>query len=167
MFFYSLPILFTEIGGVTEVELSLIALGLFVILYALSFFSEKDTQKKSLDNYLLSAWLGEVDLKWVFFPFFILLNICLYATDTSAKMGLLTVSAWDDIHLIFFLPTIWWTTSTWRCSKNTMLGLGAACGRFLTLCALFEYGLKLLIRIDYPRVFFECSEILLDYGSCF
>jgi hypothetical protein len=32
MFFYSLPILFTEIGGVTEVELSLIALGLFVIL---------------------------------------------------------------------------------------------------------------------------------------
>ena len=55
MFFYSLPLLFTEIGGLTELELSLIALGLFIILYALSFFSEKDTQKKTLDNYLLSA----------------------------------------------------------------------------------------------------------------
>jgi hypothetical protein len=167
MFVYSLPILFTDIGGLTVLEFSLIALGLWMALYALSFFSEKDTQQKSLDNYLLSAWLGEVDLKWVFFPFFIILNVCLYITDTAAKLGLLTVSSWDDIHLILFLPTIWWTTSTWRCSKNTMLSIYAACGRFLTLSVFFEYSLKLLIRIDYPRIFFDCNDILLDYGSCF
>jgi hypothetical protein len=167
MFVYSLPILFTDIGGLTVLEFSLIALGLWMALYALSFFSEKDTQQKSLDNYLLSAWLGEVDLKWVFFPFFIILNVCLYITDTAAKLGLLTVSSWDDIHLILFLPTIWWTTSTWRCSKNTMLSIYAACGRFLTLSVFFEYSLKLLIRIDYPRIFFDCNDVLLDYGSCF
>ncbi len=167
MFIYSLPLLFTSIGYITKLDLFLIALGLVIILYFMSFFSEKDTQKKSLNNYLLSAWLGEVDLKWVFYPFFVILNVCLYAADTSAKIGLLTVSGWDDIHLIFFLPTIWWVVSTWECSKNTTLSIGAAGGRFLTLCVLFEYGLKLLIRIDYPRIFFECSELLLDYGSCF
>jgi hypothetical protein len=167
MFIYSLPLLFTSIGGVTELDLLLIAIGLLIILFCLSFFSEKDKQKKSLDNYLLLAWLGEVDLKWVFYPFFVILNIGLYAVDTSAKLGIFTVSAWDDIHLIFFLPTVWWSISTWRCSKNTKSNIGAACGRFLTLCVFFEYGLKLLIRIDYPRVFFECNELLLDYGSCF
>lgn len=167
MFVYSFPILFTEIGGLTVLEFSMIALGLWMSLYALCLFSEKDTQKKTLDNYLLSAWLGEVDLKWVFFPFFIILNICLYMTDTAAKLGLLTVSAWDDIHLILFLPTIWWTTATWRCSKNSLLSIYAACGRFLTLSVFFEYSLKLLIRIDYPRIFFDCNDVLLDYGSCF
>jgi len=35
------------------------------------------------------------------------------------------------------------------------------------LAVFFEYGLKLIIRQDYPRVFFECQEIALDYASCF
>jgi hypothetical protein len=91
----------------------------------------------------------------------------LYSADTLAKAGMLTVSSWDDVHLMLLLPIVWWTTAVWRCSANTNLRVWAAFARLLTLSVFFEYGLKLLIRIDYPRIFFGCEELLLDYGSCF
>jgi len=87
--------------------------------------------------------------------------------DTLVKMGMFTVSSWDDVHLMLLLPTVWWTISVWRCSFNTALIVWVACARWLTISVYFEYALKLLIRIDYPRIFFGCDELLLDYGSCF
>ena len=68
---------------------------------------------------------------------------------------------------MLLLPTVWWTTAIWRCSYNSQLRALTGGARFLTLVVFFEYGLKLLIRIDYPRLFFGCEELLLDYGSCF
>ena len=84
-----------------------------------------------------------------------------------AKLGLLTVSSWDDVHIMLLLPIVWWSTSVWRCSANTDIRLGSSGARLMIFAVLFEYGLKLLIRIDYPRIFFGCEELLLDYGSCF
>ena len=167
MFIYSLPLFFSSIGLASPLELLIIFMALFAVLFISSPLCADNLQKLTLDNYLFSAWSGSVALKWVFWPFFLLLNACLYTADTLAKAGMLTVSSWDDVHLMVLLPVVWWTTAIWRCSANTDLRVSAASARLLTLAVFFEYGLKLLIRIDYPRLFFGCEELLLDYGSCF
>ena len=91
----------------------------------------------------------------------------LYTADTLVKMGLLTVSSWDDVHIMLLLPIVWWITAIWRCSANAQFKAYMAGARLVTFAVLFEYALKLLLRIDYPRLFFGCEELLLDYGSCF
>ncbi|MDD4906512.1 MAG: hypothetical protein PHD39_10185 [Methylobacter tundripaludum] len=167
MFIYSLPLFFTHIGLASPLDLLIVFMALFVVLFISSLFGGENPQKQSSDNYLFAAWNGSVPLRWVFWPFFLILNACLYAADTLVKIGLFTVSGWDDVHLMLLLPTVWWTTAVWRCSPNSNLSVWAACARLLTISVFFEYGLKLLIRIDYPRIFFGCEELLLDYGSCF
>ncbi len=167
MFIYSLPLFFSPIGLASPVELLMIFMALFVVLLISSPLCADNLQKQSLDNYLFAAWSGSLALKRVFWPFFVILNACLYTADTLAKAGMLTVSSWDDVHLMLLLPIVWWTTAIWRCSANTGLRFWAACARLLTLAVFFEYSLKLLIRMDYPRIFFGCEELLLDYGSCF
>jgi hypothetical protein len=140
---------------------------IFILLYITSPIPKADTTFERYDNFLLAAWMGAKPLFWVFWPFFLLLNLCLYGTDFMAKSGLITVSSWDEIHFILLLSVIWWTISIWRCSSNTQLKLATVLARMATILVFFEYGLKLLIRIDYARLFFNCEEILLDYGSCF
>jgi hypothetical protein len=167
MFIYSLPLFFNTIGLASPLDLLIIFIALFVALFIVALFFGGDTQHRSTDNYLLAGWNGNAALWQVFWPFFIILNISLYAADTLAKNGLFTVSSWDDAHLMLLLPTIWWAMAVWRCSPNTKLSAWSACARLLTLSVFFEYGLKLLIRIDYPRIFFDCEELFLDYGSCF
>ncbi|MDI1230442.1 MAG: hypothetical protein PSU93_04745 [Methylobacter sp.] len=167
MFIYSLPLFFTHIGLASPLDLLIMFIALFMVLFIRSLFFGEDQQKKSADNYLLAAWNGGVALKWAFWPFFLILNICLYGADTLVKVGMFTVSGWDDVHVMLVLPIVWWTTAVWRCSPNTALSVWAACARLLTVSVFFEYSLKLLIRIDYPRIFFGCDELLLDYGSCF
>lgn len=167
MFIYSLPLFFTEIGYASPLELLIIFLGIFVMLFIAAPVCEGTALIQPNTNYLFAAWSGNAPLKWVFWPFFLLLNGCLYAADNLAKTGLFTVSSWDDIHFILLLPIVWWTTSVWRCSAHTNARLWSACARLMTVSVFFEYALKLLIRIDYPRLFFNCEELLLDYGSCF
>jgi hypothetical protein len=167
MFIYSLPLFFNHIRLASSLEMLIILMALFMVLFISSPFCEDNVQKQVFDNYLFAAWSGNFSLKWVFWPFFLVLNTCLYAADTLAKEGMFTVSSWDDVHLMLLLPIAWWITAVWRCSANTQLRLWATCARLLTLGVFFEYGLKLLIRIDYPRIFFGCEELLLDYGSCF
>ncbi|MGZ8909083.1 MAG: hypothetical protein ACXW09_03675 [Methylococcaceae bacterium] len=167
MFIYSLPIFFTHTGLATPVELLIMVLAVFIALFITSPLCEKSPPQPALPTYLFSAWSGSATLISVFWPFFVLLNGGLYAADTLAKTGLITVSSWDDIHIVLLLPIIWWTTGVWRCSANCQNRLWSASARLMTVGVFFEYSLKLLIRIDYPRVFFNCQEVLLDYGSCF
>jgi hypothetical protein len=167
MFFYTLPILFNNIRSVSPTECLLMALALFALLYISVSAEDKKWQPQAYSNFLLASWLGGVSLYWVFWPFFLLLNASLIAADLLAKSGLITVSGWDDIHFILLFPITWWTISIWRCSNNTRLRVWAALARWVTVALLVEYGLKLLIRIDYPRIFFNCEDLLLDYGSCF
>jgi len=167
MFIYTLPLFFAEIAWASPVELLMIVVAVLLVLFLSAPACADNRRQLSLKHYLFSAWIGCVSLSWVFWPFFIILNVSLYVADMLAKMGLLTVSSWDDVHLMLLLPVIWWTTAVWRCSANTTQSIFAAGGRLLTLAVFFEYGLKLLIRIDYPRLFFGCEELMLDYGSCF
>ncbi len=122
---------------------------------------------KPIENYLLDSWFGEVSLSWVFWPFFLVLNVSLLTADLLAKAGTITVSSWDEIHFALVLPIVWWTVSVWRCSNTPAAKIWSALARLTTIAVFIEYGLKLLIRIDYPRIYFNCEEVLLNYGSCF
>jgi len=137
---------FNPIGLASPIDLLIIAVALFVLLFVSSlFFNEKPQQSSA--GYLLAGWTGCEALGWVFWPFFLILNACLFTVDTLVKMGMFTVSSWDDVHLMLLLPTIWWTISVWRCSFNTTLIVWVACARWLTISVYFEYALKLLIRM--------------------
>lgn len=174
MFIYSFPILFTYIQLGTPQEYFLTAL-FFLMLLTIATPSNpffKDIQwgaisELTLYRYLFDSWNGLVKLWLVFWPFFILLNLSLFAIDTIAKSGNLTVSSWDEVHFIFLTPVIFWTIAVWRNSLNTHHRFWAIGARFLTLSVYFEYAIKLVIRNDYPRIFFECQEVTLDYASCF
>ena len=140
---------------------------LFALLYISTPSPELGGVSQPSDSYLLSSWLGGIPLQWVFWPYFLFLNASLLLADMLAKTGKITVSSWDEIHFALLLTAIWWTTSVWRCSINTDFRLWAALARLLCISVFVEYALKMLIRVDYPRIFFNCEDILLDYGSCF
>ncbi len=167
MFVYSLPLFFSQVGLASPLEFLLISLALFVILLMTAPNLADLANQQIPANYLFGSWSGQSRLVWVFWPYFLILNTSLYAADTLAKMGLLTVSSWDDVHLMLLLPIVWWMTAIWRCSANTQFKVYAGGARLMTFAVLFEYSLKLLLRIDYPRLFFGCEELMLDYGSCF
>jgi hypothetical protein len=167
MFFYTLPIFFNDIQSASPVECLFILSGLFVVLFISAPKPNLDWKPQANDSYLMAAWFGGVSLQLVFWPYFILLNVCLLFADYLAKSGKITVSSWDEIHFVLLFTIAWWTTGTWRCSANTNTKLWAALARLTTIAVLIEYVLKLVIRIDYPRIFFNCEDILLDYGSCF
>jgi len=172
MFIYSLPLFFTHIQLSTPLELLLIVLFIFVISYLTAPSPNKDNEcvalkGVSLYQYLIFAWIGHLKLWVVFWPFFILLNISLFITDTLAIQGNFTVSSWDEIHFILLTPILFWTLSIWRNSANTHSRVAAAAARLSVITVFFEYALKLIIRDDYPRIFFSCQDIILDYAACF
>jgi hypothetical protein len=167
MFFYSLPIFFNDIQLASPIECFLMIGTVFAVLYFSAPSPEQNWQQRPFDSFLLTSWLGGASLYWVFWPFFLFLNTSLLTADLLAKSATITVSSWDEIHFVLLLTTCWWTVSIWRCSSNTRARIWAALARLATISVLVEYSLKLLIRIDYPRIFFNCEDILLDYGSCF
>ncbi|MBK8814750.1 MAG: hypothetical protein IPN42_04230 [Methylococcaceae bacterium] len=167
MFFYTLPIFFNDIQSASPVECLFILSGLFVALFISAPQPNLDWKPQGVDSFLMTAWFGGVSLQLVFWPYLILLNVCLLFADYLAKTGKITVSSWDEIHFVILFTIVWWTTAIWRCSANTNTKLWAALARLTTIAVFIEYGLKLIIRIDYPRIFFNCEDILLDYGSCF
>jgi hypothetical protein len=167
MFFYSLPILFNDIQLVSPFEFFLMLGVAFAVLYFSAPSPELNWQQRPFDSFFLASWLGGISLHWVFWPFFLLLNASLLMADLMAKAGKITVSSWDEIHFVLLFAIVWWTTSIWRCSSKTDARIWPALARLATILVFIEYGLKMLIRIDYPRIFFNCEDILLDYGSCF
>lgn len=174
MFFYSIPILLTYIQFGTLQEYFITIIFILILLTIMtpfdSYYKETEWGKVSdltLYRYLFDSWMGQVKLWLVFWFFFIFLNLSLYFTDSLVRAGRLTVSSWDEIHLILFTPVIFWTISVWRNSLNTGSRYWAIAARFMTIAVFFEYALKLAIRIDYPRILFQCEELALDYSSCF
>ena len=174
MFIYSLPIFFSYIQFGTVQEYMITIIFLLILLMIATPFDSLYKEIKwgaisdlTLYQYLFDAWNSQIKLWLVFWPFFILLNISLYITDTLARSGSFTVSSWDEIHLMLLMPTIFWVVSTWKNALNTSSRYWAIGARFMTLSVFFEYVLKLVIRIDYPRIFFQCQEALLDYAACF
>ncbi len=119
------------------------------------------------EHYLKNAWLGRKPLWTVFWPYFVFFNVSIFVVDSATIAGWLSVSTWDDVYFILMTPTIIWTIAVWRNSGNSHFHLWVVLARFAVLMVYFEYALKLLIRIDYPRLFFNCNEVVLDYAACF
>jgi len=171
MFYYSLPIIFKHTSLLTINELLAISVSLFFILFISSPqpnpISETNSPSTSFYHHLYSAWCGNQSLWKVFWPFFILLNFSLVLIDYYAKSGILTVSSWDTLHFVLIIPIAWWGISIWRNSSRTSSRLWIALARLISIGIVFEYIIKIYIRIDLPRVFFNCQELMLDYGGCF
>jgi hypothetical protein len=70
MFIYSLPLFFTHIGLASPLDLLIIFMALFVVLFISSLFGGENPQKQSSDNYLFAAWNGSAPLRWASGLFF-------------------------------------------------------------------------------------------------
>ena len=166
MFYFSLPIIFYDVRLLSPGEFFLIN----CISLALLFFTAPLAQtapSEAKDHYILNAWLGRLPLNSAFWPFFLLFNAILISSDLLVKFSYISVSSWDDIHSILVLPYLWWLVSVWRCSGHTSNRMWAALARLATLWIILEYGFILLIRIEYPRLFFSCDELFMNYSNCF
>ncbi len=173
MFIYSLPLFFTYTGIGNPFELLAIILVLFVALFISAPFPDERFEEIPLSSslylyfYFLHGWAGQLSLWRIFWPFFVILNAGLFITDYQAKTGEISVSSWDDLHFMLFFPCVFWSIAVWRSSANTRQKRWAAYARLMTVMVFFEYGLKIFIRSEYPNIFFECQEKMLDYMSCF
>jgi hypothetical protein len=65
--------------------------------------------------------------------------------------------------VILALPLFWWTISVWRCSSHASR-IWATMARFLTVAVYYEYSLRLLIGYYYPQIWFNCQQLIIEYG---
>ncbi len=168
MFVYSLPVLFSHADFLQPIEFAVLLLSIAIGIWFLTPQPEKAEGLQYIhDDFLKAAWCGQKALWQVFWPFFVCLNALLFYLDSLARSGEFTVSSWDMAHFMLFTPIALWAISVWRCSSKCSDKLWAVLARIGVLSVYAEYLIKLLLRIDAPRVFFQCQEAMLDYSACF
>ncbi|MGR9046188.1 MAG: hypothetical protein ACU83N_12895 [Gammaproteobacteria bacterium] len=168
----TLPVVFAHSQLIGPFELLIVGCGLLGIFYISSPFPRDDLKGTdwtggSFYQYLQGSWYGEWNLAVIFWPFFLIMNGALIGVDYLAQSGIISVSSWGNVHIMLAAPVIWWTVAVWRGSDRTGSRGWSACARLAVAVAYFEFGLRLYIRHAYPRQFFMCEELLLDYFSCF
>jgi hypothetical protein len=174
MFIYTLSFLFANSSLLNPIEFLFIITLLYFLLYFTAPYPDKTEtgpatigKQTSFLQHIYAALSGEMALWLVFWPYFLLLNLILITADSLAVTSRLSVSSWDDILLVAVSSSLIWTAAIWRSSWQTKSRIWAALARLLTLCAFFDYAMRILIRVEYPRAFFNCAELLLNYSSCF
>ena len=171
MFVYTLPVIFIHTSLITPIGLIIIILGLYCILHLSAPVPDdtwRDYPLKQIDlSYIYDGWYGEIALWKVFWPYFLILNTGLYITDYQAIGAAISVSSWDTIQMLFFISSIWWYVAVWRTSEKTGQRIWCALARTATFCAMFDFSLRVLIRVGYPRIFFNCQDVLVNMWSCF
>lgn len=171
MFYYTLGFIFTQTSLITPLEFSITLLVLYLFLYLTAPLLDEDWKSipvaDSLKMMVFDAWYGEIALWRSFWPFFIALNITLFTADTLIKMALISVSSWDNILMMVFIPSIMWCISIWRASANTGSRIWAAMARLASLSPFVDIALRIYLQIDYPRPFFNCGEMLFNFRNCF
>jgi len=115
--------------------------------------------------YIQSAWLGKLSLLVAFLPFFIIFNVALFYADYRADNGSYTIASWLTLLVILAIPTFWWTFAVWRCSINANR-LTASIARFFTIAVYYEYLLRIIIAYYYPQIWFNCQQIVIEFGDC-
>ena len=171
MFIDTLPIIFQYSHLIGPFEARVFG-GLFGVLFISAPFPVRTVSTghcswSGIYQYAYKSWFGELSMGFLFWPFFLILNGVLYGADSMAQAGTISVSSWGNIHMMLAGPVIWWTVAVWRGSARTGSRWWSACARLGVLCAYIEYALRLYIRNEFPRIFFNCEELLLDYFSCF
>jgi hypothetical protein len=171
MFIYSLPLFFSYTSFGSPLELLIIFVTLYIVLYLSVPFADKEWETEPFTatfyNYCLYAWTARLSLSQIFWPFFLLFNSGIYAADYAIRAGLFTVASWDDIHFMLFVFATFWSIAVWRNSINSNTQIWMALARLITLAVLLEFIMKIVLRINYPRVLFNCTERVLNYLVCF
>ena len=112
--------------------------------------------------YIQSAWLGRTSLIRAFLPFFIIFNSALFYADYRSDNGTYTIASWLTILVILALPVFWWTIAVWRCSRHDSR-IWASAARFVTVAVCYEYILRVIIAYDYPQIWFNCQQLIIEY----
>ena len=177
MFINSLSALFAFTSLINPIEACIILALTFYIVYILT------PKQNSTDNdaynlakltandntnfymYIQSAWLGRQSLLRTFLPFFVIFNSALFYADFRVDNGTYTIASWLTMLVILALPTLWWTIAVWRCSINANR-LWACMARFFTIAVYYEYLLRIIIAYYYPNIWFNCQQLVVEFGDC-
>ncbi|RLA25597.1 MAG: hypothetical protein DRQ62_02065 [Gammaproteobacteria bacterium] len=174
MLINSLSALFAYTNLINYIEASIILLITLSIVYMLTADKLADGEHDRLiigsDNtniymYIQSTWLGRQSLLRAFLPFFIILNCALWYADYRSYNGSYTIASWLTILVILALPVLWWTISVWRCSVHASR-FWASIARFFTIAVYYEFFLRLIIGYYYPQIWFNCQQLIIEFGDC-
>jgi hypothetical protein len=173
MLINTLTALFAYTSLISPLEASIILLITANLIYILTPNHKVDALPININNpqfsiymYLQWTWLGKESLIRAFVPFFIIFNSSLFYADYRAINGSYTIASWLTILTILALPTLWWAMSVWRCSVHTSR-LWASIARFVTIVVAYEYCLRITIAKYYPETFFNCQQLIIEFGECF
>ena len=169
MLFDSLSYLFAYTAFITWYQVLAIAL----LLIGIVFFITPEPPEywevykpQSLYYYLQWSWLGYLRLRDAFWPFFLLYNATLFYIDYRIDDGSFTVASWVTMHIIMAMPLIYWTGAVWRCSKNGCSRWVQTSARWMTVAAYGDLALRWVIYNDFPKILFNCQEMLIQWGDC-
>lgn len=175
MLINSLTALLTYTSLISPLEVSIILLITAYIVYIFTPKQHPDlinsarleaTKDAGIYMYLHLSWLGKQPLARAFLPFFILFNAALFYADYRADNGTYTIASWLTILVILALPVLWWTISVWRCSVYAPT-VWAIMARFITITVYYEYLLRIIIGYYYPQIWFNCQQLIIEFGDCF
>jgi hypothetical protein len=169
MFINTLPIIFTYTSLFSIFEACIFFTAIFFLVYVYTPDVNKNWTVKpsnSFYNFLHSAWDGNTSLWIAFWPFFLLVNIILFYIDYRIMNLTYTITSWKTAHGMMFLPIIWWTTSVWRCSRNSGYKIYSSAARTITIYLFLEFFLRFIISYLYPSTFFDCRLLILAHGDC-
>ena len=172
MLFYTLSALFAFTTLINPIEAAATLVVTAYIIYLLTpaqqYIDKLTTAKNTgIDaySYLQDTWLGRQSLLWAFLPFFILINASFLYADYRSEDGSYTIASWLTLLVIFALPVIWWSISVWRCSLNDSR-LSAVAARFCVTLVYYEYILRAIIAYYYPQIWFNCQQLIIEFGDC-
>ena len=172
MLFYTLSALFAFTTLINPIEATAILLVTAYIIYLLTLaqpYADKLATTKNTEvdiySYLQNTWLGRQSLLLAFWPFFILINASFLYADYRSEGGSYTIASWLTLLVIFTLPVIWWSISVWRCSLNASR-LWAIAARFCVVLVYYEYILRAIIAYNYPQIWFNCQQLIIEFGDC-
>lgn len=169
MFINTLSILFAFTGLITPLEFGVILLAIAMFIFRITpTFNDAVVHYAyhTFYEYLHTAWLGHCSLKWVFWPFFILINLIFYYIDYRAISMTYTISSWKTVHSMVFLPIVWWTVAVWRCSPHNGNPYWRTAARTVTVYLYIELLLRLIIGVKYPQLLFDCKQLVIELGDC-
>ena len=172
MFINTLPIIFQYTDAINPLEFLLFSSILFLVLYFSATDAVPETAptriiKTDFYQYLKQGWLGFMSLPAVFWPFFLIFNLAIFSADYLVKSGTFSISSWGNVHLMLAGPLIWWLVAVWRSQALSRVRLWNAASRFIVSAALVEFLLRIFLRIELPRIFFSCDDLMINYYSCF
>ncbi|MDD2801855.1 MAG: hypothetical protein PHE96_10385 [Methylococcales bacterium] len=169
MFINTLPIIFAFTHLLNPIEAGIFLSSIFLLVYYNAPAVEKNWIQPKFKNtyfFLRAMWMGEASLMYAFWPFFVFANVALFYVDYRVMNVTYTIASWKTIHIMLFLPIIWWTTSVWRCSKHTGKRLFNGAARTITIYMFLEYGLRFIISTKFPNTFFDCRLLIMEIGDC-